>query len=403
MRHRFSSVVILLAASLSISAEAPYIPTDFSGTDPDGLVVHEWGTFTSVAAEDGTAVDWVPQQGPRDLPCFVDRVQYNIKGWLPARVRMETPVLYFYSPDEKAVDVRVRFPQGIITEWYPRAEVAPTRIELTTLRNPGLVGTIGWNQVRVLPRAAEDYPVESGANHYYAARKTDASPLEIRTEVGNAVDGQREKFLFYRGIGNFPLPLTATVSAEGQVVVSTSNGQQVGDVMLFENTGGTMGYQALRSAKQTVTLERPAAPRVPTPAVRSALERMLVAQGLYQKEAAAMVDTWRDSWFEEGLRLFYIVPRSAVDEILPLEINPAPASVARVFVGRIELITQSTVDEVKEAVLRRDRGVLVRHARFLRPIIARVVASSTAAEAVAIERSLSAAYASVAPASGVCK
>ena len=118
MRHRFSSVVILLAASLSISAEAPYIPTDFSGSDPDGLVVHEWGTFTSVAAEDGTAVDWVPQRGPRDLPCFVNRVQYNIKGWLPARVRMETPVLYFYSPDEKAVDVRVRFPQGIITEWY---------------------------------------------------------------------------------------------------------------------------------------------------------------------------------------------------------------------------------------------------------------------------------------------
>ena len=130
---------------------------------------------------------------------------------------------------------------------------------------------------------------------------------------------------------------------------------------------------------------------------------MLVAQGLYQKEAAAMVDTWRDSWFEEGLRLFYIVPRSAVDAILPLEINPAPASMARVFVGRIELITPSVVDEVKEAVLRRDRGVLVRHARFLRPILARVLASSTAAEAVAIERNLSAAYASVAPAAGVCK
>ncbi len=389
MRHRFSSVVILLAASLSISAEAPYIRTDFSGTDPDGLVVHEWGTFTSVAAEDGTAVDWVPQQGPRDLPCFVDRVQYNIKGWLPARVRMETPVLYFYSPDEKAVDVRVRFPQGIITEWYPRAEVAPTRIELTTLRNPGLEGTIGWNQVRVLPRAAEDYPVESGANHYYAARKTDASPLEV--------DGEREKFLFYRGIGNFPLPLTAALSADGQVVVSATNGQPVGDVMLFENTAGTAGYQALRSAKPTVTLERPAAPRVPTPSVHSALERMLVAQGLYQKEAAAMVDTWRDSWFEEGLRLFYIVPRSAVDELLPLEITPAPASVARVFVGRIELVTPSVVDEVKQAILRRDRGVLARHARFLRPIVARVLASSTAAEAVAVERNLSFAYSSVAP------
>jgi hypothetical protein len=402
MRHRLSSVVILLAASLSISAEAPYIPTDFSGTDPDGLVVHEWGTLTSVAAEDGTSVGWVPQRGPSDLPCFVDRVRFNIKGWLPAMVRMETPVLYFYSSEETVVDVRVKFPQGIITEWYPRAEVAPTRIEMTTLRNPGLVGTIAWNQVRVLPRAVEDYPVESGANHYYAARKTDASPLEVRTEVGNRVDGEREKFLFYRGIGNFPLPLTATVSAEGQVVVSTSKGQPVGDVMLFGNTGGTTGYQALRSAKQTVTLARPAAPRVPAPSVHVALERMLVAHGLYQKEAAAMVDTWRDSWFEEGLRLFYIVPRSAVDEILPLEIRPVPASVARVFVGRVELITPSVVDDVRQAVLRRDRAVLAKHARFLRPIVARVLASSTDAEAVAVERNLPAAYASVAPAAGVC-
>ena len=76
---------------------------------------------------------------------------------------------------------------------------------------------------------------------------------------------------------------------------------------------------------------------------------------------------------------------------------------ARVFVGRIELVTPSLIDEVKAAVLRRDRAVLVKHARFLRPIVARVLASSTAAEAVAIERNLSAAYASVAPAAGGCK
>ena len=283
MRHRFSSVVILLAASLSISAEAPYIPTDFSGTDPDGLVVHEWGTFTSVAAEDGTAVDWVPQQGPRDLPCFVDRVPVQHQGMAAG-----------HCPDGNAGPLLLLArregsgrPRAVPARHHHRVVPASRgrahRIELTTLRNPGLVGTIAWNQVRVLPRAAEDYPVESGANHYYAARKTDASPLEVRTDVGNAVDGQREKFLFYRGIGNFPLPLTAAVSADGQVVVAASHGQPVGDVMLFENTGGTTGYQALRSAKQAVTLERPAAPRVPTPSVHSALERMLVAQGLYQE------------------------------------------------------------------------------------------------------------------------
>ena len=34
---------------------------------------------------------------------------------------METPVIYFYSKEPQTVDVRVDFPQGIITEWYPQA------------------------------------------------------------------------------------------------------------------------------------------------------------------------------------------------------------------------------------------------------------------------------------------
>ena len=35
-----------------------------------------------------------------------------------------------------------------------------------------------------------------------------------------------------------------------------------------------------------------------------------------------MVETWRDSWFEEGSRLIYIVPSRAIDAILPLQIEP---------------------------------------------------------------------------------
>ncbi len=37
-----------------------------------------------------------------------------------------------------------------------------------------------------------------------------------------------------------------------------------------------------------------------------------------------MIDTWRDSWFEEGSRLIYILPESAVNAMLPLEIDPTP-------------------------------------------------------------------------------
>ena len=36
-------------------------------------------------------------------------------------VRMETPVLYFYSARKTTVSVAVDFPKGLITEWYPHA------------------------------------------------------------------------------------------------------------------------------------------------------------------------------------------------------------------------------------------------------------------------------------------
>ena len=49
-----------------------------------------------------------------------------------------------------------------------------------------------------------------------------------------------------------------------------------------------------------------------------------------------MVETWKDSWFEKGARLIYIVPSRAVDQILPLQIEPQPAETTRVFVGRLE-------------------------------------------------------------------
>src|SRR5205814_4233702 len=82
------------------------------------LTVHEWGTFTSVAGQDGQAIDWRPLSGPSDLPCFVAQqnpgsIKITPDGWLSsllAKVRMETPVLYFYSPRSQTVQVNVRFP-----------------------------------------------------------------------------------------------------------------------------------------------------------------------------------------------------------------------------------------------------------------------------------------------------
>ena len=298
-------------------------------------MVHEWGTFTSVAADDGAAVEWVPQLGPQELPCFVERVNMNIKGWLPATVRMETPVLYFYSAEKRTVDVRVKFRRGAVTEWYPRADVFPKEILPASLKLPGLEGTIAWNGVK---RAAARRRDVSGRRASPITTTRRARPTRRPSKSAS----QREKFLFYRGVGNFTVPLSARLSGNGQVTATSSSARPLGDVMLFENKGGTIKFRAA-AVEGAVGHARVAVERGEYRCRSQVAGGDARGRGLFAKEAAAMVETWRDSWFEEGQRLFYIVDRRDVDDILPLDVTPAPAAVARVFVGRIELITPSVI------------------------------------------------------------
>jgi hypothetical protein len=180
----------------------------------------------------------------------------------------------------------------------------------------------------VSPSAAGDFPTETGGNHYYVARQTDASPLQLESD--------KEKFLFYRGVGGFEPPISARVARDGKVVVSNRNGEAVDDVVLFENRAGTVAYQARHTSQAQIAIDPPAADgEFATP--QAELERILIAHGLFPKEAKAMVETWRDAWFGEGTRLFYILSRSDIDATLPLEIDPSPVNLVRVFVGRIEL------------------------------------------------------------------
>jgi hypothetical protein len=90
-----------------------------------------------------------------------------------------------------------------------------------------------------------------------------------------------------------------------------------------------------------------------------------------------MVATWSDSWFEEGARLLYIAPRDAVDAIVPLTMTPAPIDVARVFVGRMELVTPVTRRDVRLALATNDRQMLEKYGRFLQPIGERVLAEAS--------------------------
>lgn len=124
---------------------------------------------------------------------------------------------------------------------------------------------------------------------------------------------------------------------------------------LFENSGGNIGYQIRPSFDREIALDRPTLGQTQD-SLELDLKQMLVAQGLYEKEALAMIKTWRDSLFEEGLRAFYIVPRKVTDSILPLTIEPQPSEVSRVLVGRIEIITPEMEHEIELSLSDSSRG-----------------------------------------------
>ena len=374
------------------------IPVGIAATRraPD-LTVHEWGTFTSIAGDDGQAMQWLPLGGPTDLPCFVEYdknrlykvmptpeagilVDYEkARACLRGTVRMETPVLYFYADRETTADVSVRFPQGLFTEFYPHADVQqpPSYSNILNLQSASQPAqfqpTIRWNAVTVRPGASESFPSDRATSHYYAARNTEAAPIRAY--------GQDEKFLFYRGVAAFQVPISAVLQPDGRVRVKNLSEHAMPGVILLTKRGASFGYRlhGELAAGAEAALEPPLAGGMLS-GLRQELVRTLVAQGLYEAEAKAMVETWRDDWFNDGTRVFYFVPKPDVDRILPLTISPAPVSTVRAFVGRMEVITPESESDVLQALLTNDKPRIEAYGRWLGPIGERLVAKTTSAE-----------------------
>lgn len=339
------------------------------------LTAHEWGTFTSIAGIDGGAVEWSPLTGSTDLPGFVEHFSDpGLKGGLRGTVRMETPVLYFYSSKEETVSVSVGFSRGVITEWYPHASrVEPVaNLYYGILQQASASGSIAWDSITLAPNGRPDFPLGDRRNHYFAARMTSSTPVRVKTAAGE----QQEKFLFYRGVSTFSVPVSAMLDAEGKLLTKNHGDQEIPATILFERRGDKVGYRIGGSLTEEAILDTPELTSTIDELGRD-LEGILVAQGLYQDEARAMVETWRNSWFEEGSRLLYIVPPAFVNEVLPLSIHPAPAQTVRVFVGRLELVTPATEKAVETAFAAHDTATLKAYGRFLEPILSTMVKKET--------------------------
>jgi hypothetical protein len=375
--HLFVLVMLItfLAAKPESSAQERKTSRTLWHPSARRLVVHEWGTFTAIAGRDGKPVKWRPLVGPTDLPSFV----YDLGGTQDGRglrhgdqcikcaealIRMETPVLYFYADREMTLSVSVAFLNGTITEWYPQARSAT---------KGGAYGSVSWGRIKVLPGAAENLPVEPRPSHYYAARETDAALISVCGK--QAV--QHEKFLFYRGLGDVDLPLTIKLDGDRLALHNTGH-DKVASLIVFENRNGQIGYRTGELRNGELVIERPTLNQTQD-AVERQLVTLLTKEGLYEKEAQAMVATWRDSWFEDGLRVFYVVPRPLTDKTLPLTIEPQPAELVRVLVGRTEVITP----EMEQAIQKQfeplndatpdlhsiTMQIIRAHGRFAEPIL----------------------------------
>jgi hypothetical protein len=328
------------------AAAAAAVPPAATG----GFIAHEWGTFTSFSGSNGVAVGFSPNN--TDLPEFIyEQISpFSKSGRLQAHglISMETPVVYFYTDREMKVSVNVDFPRGWITEWYPFAAQAPS-----VLKGSETSGgqKIRWN-ARLLPGEPVAFPADQHdtKNPYYLARATDSSPVQVEAPLpperriqelrgGSVV--QREKFLFYRGVGTFPPPVTVTALGGERVRVTNSSGGRVGGLALVSVRDKKVGFRALdpleAGAEGSTTIPVAADQRGE---LAEYLVQQLTAAGLYEKEARAMVKTWDNAWFgEQGTRLLYLVPRAKTDEVLPIQIEPAPKELVRVLVGRHDFLT----------------------------------------------------------------
>ena len=285
-----------------------------SKSPDDPLVVHEWGTFLSMNGSDGVTLDGMYHE-EHALPDFVharSRDQLHIRS---SDLKGETPVIYFYTQQPRKVSVKVGFPQGVWTQWYPQAQkVGPSWEQFGSSLEPKQ-GHITW-EAQILPVApgqkAPTLPATSSDALWNYARDVDAAYVRTtdRTHGGRS---EVERFLFYRGL-------------------------------------------------------------------------RLEQSGLFPKEARAMVNTWRRSYFEnDGIRVLYILPQSWTEAFLPMTLDPKPSKLVRVMVGRTELLTPEREAQATAAVrdlassetTRREKAFdwLRNQGRYVEPILRQVLRS----------------------------
>ncbi len=365
MKRNTKSLWLGLAAALS------GLPPAFSASAAP-LVVHEWGTFTSLQDESGKAIGGI-NTDDEPVPKFVHRLAEFLllrPTELPpiffqgapschpdVTMRLETPVLYFHLPEREpraqGVSVQTSFRGGWLTEFYPDAEVSAPGVktngtEFGPLRS-STVSTLAWNNLDVGGDGAGPLTDQ----HVWT------SPRAVKAAGVRTPKGEAEKFLFYRGVAHLDAPIAVrrdekngTLKLYSQCAGEIAHPQGLkvkslwlvdiqpnGNVAFRTAPEVTLGSEPKLLESMSARFARNDYSQANRDKLKASLRGALVADGLYDDEAQALLNTWELSYFKSpGLRLFFLVPRAWTDYYLPLKLS-APAEITRVMVGRIELVT----------------------------------------------------------------
>jgi hypothetical protein len=374
------------------------------------LIVHEWGTFTNFAGADGKQRPFGTYVGSgHELPDFVmtwdegggsgaqrridaARMTKSVVREVAGRQRMETPVIYFYSGCPWEVDVEATILNGQMTEFYPplsgfgggdaqgKADRSIVRWENVQVRSDSPAGEL-----------AAKLPSDAGAtdSHYFAARATDSRI--ISTQALGAT--HHERFLFYRGVADFESKVMVKALGGDRFEILNSTGETIVAAIAMSVEDGKVRWAASHGIGPRVVFGPDSQDRGVDSLARE-MEKTLTAAGLYEREAAAMVKTWRGAWFSEpGMRVLYIMPRGDVDRVVPLKITPKPEQLVRVFVGRMDVLTPEVEARMSQTLAKMEGADEARRnelgkelpklGRFQQPALERIRESATDPKVVA--------------------
>jgi len=315
----------------------------------DGLVVHEWG-----------AIRYYENKGikPRigDLPKFVSKSAPQFR-----QMEFGKPVIYFYSPKARTMDVAVGVPGNSPIYHWPPGKAGPYKKRKKDKESEEASKGAGraisslsrmqemyWKELKILAARSGSGMREVENKHWWAvARRTSSNILQIANE--------KEKFLMYESpdIPFKPLFRIEPNDAKTGFSINSriSNKKQLLDLfaVMIKNGKGKIIYKAkqgLKPFKQEgaiISMDFDNAKEFDLGSkgwkdlTTLKLKRIVEKAGLYADEATGMSGIWEEDFFrKDGMRVVYRLSEKEYNTQFPLYLSEEPKAIKRVMLIMIE-------------------------------------------------------------------